>query len=71
MNMTIAISARNLYDKCKNAYLKKQFPKMKYHRSPSLSFNSGQKIRQSCCPKLYGTLPSKVHASTKDDQKIP
>ena len=25
MNMAIAISARNLYDKCKNAYLKKQF----------------------------------------------
>ena len=25
VNMAIAISARNLYDKCKTAYLKKQF----------------------------------------------
>ena len=27
VNMAIAISARDLYDKCKNAYLKKQLPK--------------------------------------------
>ena len=35
VNMTIAISARNLYDKCKNAYLKKQFPE---NEIPSFSW---------------------------------
>ena len=48
VNMVIAISAHDLYDKCKNAYLRKQLPENQIPLFSSL--NSGLKIKQLMWP---------------------
>ena len=48
VKMVIAISAHDLYDKCKNAYLRKQLPESQIPLFSSLNF--GPKINQLMWP---------------------